>query len=61
MNNGIPLLTVGDAAGMLLGAGLIQVNSNLKVSLILIGAGVILKVLIAVLQKFNIPVSTSAH
>ncbi len=53
MNN----LSIGDAASMLLGAGLTQVTTNLNVSLMLIGVGVAMKVLVAVLNKYDIPVS----
>lgn len=56
MNN--QTLSVGDMASALGGAGLTQITTNLNVALILIGAGVLLKVLVAVLNKYNIPVST---
>ncbi len=52
-------LTVGDAGSMLLGAGLTQVTTNLNIGLILIGVGVFLKVLVAVLNRYNIPVSAA--
>lgn len=55
MNN----LTINDAGSMLLGAGLTQVTTDLNISLILIGVGVGLKVLVAVLNKYNIPVSAN--
>ena len=50
-------LTIGDAASMLLGAGLTQVTTNLNVALMLIGVGVAMKVLVAVLNKYDVPVS----
>jgi len=56
MNN--TTLSVSEAGGILMGVGLTQLNSALKVSLILIGAGVFLKVLVAVLNKYNVPVSS---
>lgn len=45
-------------ASALGGAGLTQITTNLNVALILIGIGVALKVLVAVLNKYNVPVST---
>lgn len=51
-------LSIGDMASALGGAGLTQITTNLNVALILIGAGVVLKILVAFLQKYNIPVST---
>lgn len=50
-------LSIGDMASALGGAGLTMITSNLNVSLILIGLGVVLKVLVAVLNKYQIPVS----
>jgi hypothetical protein len=55
MNNNV--LSVGDAGAMLMGAGLTQITTNLNIGLILVGVGVFLKVLVAVLQKYDIPVS----
>ncbi len=49
-------LSVGDMASALGGAGLTQITTNLNVALILIGTGVVLKVLVAVLNKHNIEV-----
>ena len=54
MNNNV--LSVGDMASALGGAGLTQITTNLNVALILIGAGVALKVLVAVLNRYNIEV-----
>ncbi len=45
-------------ASALGGAGLTQITTNLNVALILIGAGVVLKIVVAFLQKYNVPVST---
>ena len=50
-------LTIGDAGAMLIGAGLTKLD-NLYLALGLIGAGVLLKVLVAVLNKNDIQVST---
>jgi len=56
MNNNV--LSVGDMASALGGAGLTQITTNLNVALILIGVGVLLKVLVAVLNRYNIPISS---
>lgn len=45
-------------ASALGGAGLTQITTNLQIALILIGAGVVLKVLVAFLNKEGIPVAT---
>ena len=42
----------------LIGAGLIKLD-DLYVGLLLIGVGVALQILVAVLNKFDVPVSTS--
>ncbi len=51
-------LSIGDMASALGGAGLTQITTNLQIALILIGAGVVLKVLVAFLNKEGIPVAT---
>ena len=56
MNNNI--LSIGETGSALAGAGLTQITTNLNVALILIGAGVALKVLVAVLNKSGIEVTT---
>ena len=50
-------LSVGDMASALGGAGLTQITSSLNVALMLIGAAVVLKVLVAVLNRYDLPVS----
>jgi hypothetical protein len=52
MNNN---LTIGDAASVLIGAGLAKLDT-LNLALILIGVGVVLKVAVAVLNKEGIQV-----
>jgi hypothetical protein len=48
-----------DAAGsVILGAGIAQIGTDLVTSLILIGVGVVLKLLISVLHKYDFQVST---
>lgn len=56
MNN--QTLSIGDMASALGGAGLTMITSNLNVALILVGVGVALKVLVAVLNKNSISVSS---
>jgi len=56
MNNNT--LSIGDMASALGGAGLTMITSDLNVALILIGTGVVLKVLVAVLTKYGIPVNS---
>jgi hypothetical protein len=51
-------LSVSDVGAVLMGAGLVKLD-DLIVGLGLIGAGVLLKVLVAVLNKNNIPVQTN--
>ena len=55
MNNSI--LSVSDIAGVVAGAGIAQLQSNVNLALILIGVGVGLKVLVAVLNKYDVPIS----
>ena len=51
-------LSVSDVGSVLMGAGLVKLD-DLVVGLGLIGAWVLLKVLVAVLNKNNIPVSSN--
>jgi len=53
-------LSVGEAASLLIGAGLTQLNT-LTIGLTLIGVGVVLKVLIAWLQKRGLEVSSEVN
>lgn len=50
-------LSIGDMASALGGAGLTQITSNLNVALILIGIAVVLKIVVAVLNRYEIPVN----
>jgi hypothetical protein len=50
-------LSIGDMASALGGAGLIKIGDDLNVGLALIGTGVVLKVLVAVLNRWGIEVS----
>lgn len=54
MNNNT--LSISEVGSVLMGAGLVQLD-NLVVGLGLISAGVLLKCLVAILNKNNIPVS----
>ena len=48
-------LSIGDAGSLLMGAGLAKLD-NLEIGLSLIGVGVLLKVLVAFLQKQGLEV-----
>lgn len=48
---------ISQTGSALIGAGLIKLD-DIRVGLLLIGAGVLLQVLVAVLQKVGVPVST---
>lgn len=50
-------LTIGDAGSLLIGAGLTKLD-DVIVALALIGTGVVLKILLAYLQKAGLPVET---
>ena len=56
MNNQV--FSIGDVASVMAGAGIVQIDKNLNVALLLIGAGVVLKIVVAVLQKYGVPVSS---
>lgn len=51
-------LSIGDLASALGGAGLTLLTSDLTVALILVGLAVFLKILVAVLNKYGIEVSS---
>ena len=48
---------ITQTASALIGAGLIKLDANLYVGLGLIGVGIVLQIGVAVLNKYNIPVS----
>jgi hypothetical protein len=48
---------ISQTGSALIGAGLIKLD-DINVGLMLIGAGVVLQILVAVLQKVGVPVST---
>jgi len=47
---------IGEAGSMLIGAGLVKLDANLTLGLILVAAGTILKIVVAVLQKQGVDV-----
>ena len=51
--------TISGTGSALMGAGLVMVQNDLNTGLILIGVGVALNILVAVLNKYNIPVSSN--
>jgi hypothetical protein len=52
-------LTLGEAGSLLLGAGLLQIGSDVQVGLILVGVGAVLKILVAWLNKKGIEVQAN--
>ena len=53
MNN---VLTLNEAGSLLLGAGLVKIGDDVIIGLGLVGAGAILKIVVAVLGKYGIVV-----
>ena len=51
-------LSISTAASLLMGAGLAKLD-NINLALILIGIGAVLKIVVAILQKNNIPVEAN--
>ena len=51
--------TISGTGSAMMGAGLVMVQNDLNTGLLLIGVGVVLQVLVAVLNKYNIPVSSN--
>jgi len=48
--------TIQGTGSALMGAGLVLIQNDLNTGLLLIGVGVVLNILVAVLNKYNIPV-----
>ena len=57
MNN---TLTLNEAGSLLLGAGLVQVGSDVVIGLALVGVGALLKIIIAFLDKKGVVVGTDS-
>lgn len=55
MNNSV--ISIGDIASALAGAGLTQINNDLKVAVVLLASSVALKILVAIFNKQGIPLS----
>jgi hypothetical protein len=51
--------TIGGTGSALMGAGLVMIQDSLNTGLILIGVGVALNILVAVLNKYNLPVQSN--
>jgi uncharacterized membrane protein len=51
--------TISGTGSAMMGAGLVMIQNDLNTGLLLIGVGVVLQVLVAVLNKYNIPVSSN--
>lgn len=56
MNND-KIWNISQTGSALIGAGLIKLD-DIRIGLLLVGVGVLLQVLVAVLNKYNVPVST---
>lgn len=56
MNN---TLTLNESGSLLLGAGLVQIGTDVKIGLLLVGVGAVLKILVAVLSKYGVEVGSS--
>jgi len=52
-------LSIGDMASALGGAGLTMITSNLNVALLLVGIAVVLKIAVAILNKYDVQVSSN--
>ncbi len=57
-NNNQNVWTIGMTGSALIGAGLTKIDVNFTVGISLVAIGVGLQILVAVLNKYNIPVST---
>jgi hypothetical protein len=51
--------TISGTGSALMGAGLVMIQGNLNTGLILIGVGVILNILVAILQKKGLDVQSA--
>lgn len=54
MNNS---LTLNEAGSLLLGGGLVQIGTDVNIGLLLVAAGAILKIAVAVLNKYGVVVT----
>jgi len=52
-------LTLGEAGSLLLGAGLVMIGTDVKIGLLLVGVGSVLKVAVALLNKYGVAVQAS--
>lgn len=52
-------LTITVAGSILMGAGLVQVSTNVNIGLVLVGIGAGMQIVVAILQKFGIPVQSN--
>lgn len=51
------LISLEETGAALIGAGLVKLNEDLKIALILIGVGVLIKIAKVVLNKYGFPVA----
>jgi hypothetical protein len=52
-------LTIAMAGSLLMGAGLTQISTSTQTGLILVGIGALLQIVVALLQKFGVPVQSN--
>lgn len=52
-------LSIGDAGSMLMGAGLTKLGDSVEIGLLLVGVGALLNIIVAFLQKKDVPVSAA--
>lgn len=52
-------LTLGEAGSLLLGAGLVQIGTDIIIGLVLVGVGAVLKITVAILNKNGIEVASN--
>ena len=50
---------MGEAGSLLLGAGLVMIGTDVKIGLLLVGVGSVLKVAVALLNKYGVAVQAS--
>lgn len=58
MNN---TLTLNESGSLLLGAGLVQLGTEVQIGLLLVGVGALLKIIVAILSKYGIDVKSTDH
>ena len=52
-------LTLNEVGSLLLGAGLVQIGADIAIGLLLVGVGAVIKIAVAVLNKYGIAVGSA--